>query len=103
MVTNIAGVLSAYRQSGNPGGDLAGAADSSGKGGSFADALKNFGTDAVDAIKAGEQAAAAGASGKANLASVVTAMDNADMMLQTVVAIRDKVIAAYQSIVQTAI
>ena len=45
----------------------------------------------------------AGATGKADLASVVTAVENAGLMLQTVVSIRDKVISAYQSITQTAI
>jgi flagellar hook-basal body complex protein FliE len=34
---------------------------------------------------------------------VVTAVDNAELMLQTVVAIRDKVINAYQSIIQTSV
>src|ERR1700744_5290037 len=101
MVMNIADALSAYRQQG--GGSLAKAAGgSSDEGsGSFADALKGFANDAVGALKEGEKAATAGATGKADLASVVTAINNAELMLQTVVAIRDKVISAYQSIVQT--
>jgi len=102
MVTNVADVLSAYRQPGGTGAKATGAGGAAG-GESFADALKNFGTDAVDTIKQGEQAAMAGATGKADLASVVTAVENAGLMLQTVVSIRDKVISAYQSITQTAI
>jgi len=104
MVMNVADALAAYRQNGGTAGTKTGtgASDAGGEG-SFADALKQFGSDAVDAVKQGEQAAAAGASGKADIASVVTAINNAELMLQTVVTIRDKVIAAYQSITQTSI
>ena len=101
MVTNVADVLSAYRQSGGAAKTVGAGSPAGGE--SFADALKSFAGDAVDAIKQGEQAAAAGAAGKADIASVVTAVSNAEMMLQTVVTIHDKVISAYQSITQTAI
>ena len=50
MVTNVADVLSAYRQPGGTGAKATGAGGAAG-GESFADALKNFGTDAVDTIK----------------------------------------------------
>lgn len=97
MVMNIADALSAYRQGG--GGKAAGVQDAAG-GESFADALKGFAGDAVDTIKDGEKAANSSVSGKADLTTVVTAVNNAELMLQTVTAIRDKVIAAYQSIIQ---
>ena len=99
MVMNIADALSAYRQSGGGLGKGMDVADSGGE--SFADALKGFANDALGAIKDGEKAATAGATGKADLTSVVTAVNNAELMLQTVTAIRDKVISAYQSIIQT--
>ncbi|MGE3624033.1 MAG: flagellar hook-basal body complex protein FliE [Bdellovibrionales bacterium] len=103
MVSNIADVMTAYRQPGGGGiakalGNTAGAGNES-----FADALKGFANDAVSALKEGEKAATAGATGKADLTSVVVAINNAELMLQTVVAIRDKVVSAYQSIVQTAV
>ncbi len=106
MVLNIADALSAYRQGGgaasnaNAVGAVAG--DQSG-GGSFADTLKGFAEDTMGSLKEGEQAATAGATGKADLASIVTAISKAEMMLQTVVTIRDKVITAYQDISKTAI
>jgi flagellar hook-basal body complex protein FliE len=107
MVMNIADAVSAYSKGGSTkgGNGIADIADNASptSGGSFSDALKGFATDAVDAIKDGEKAATAGATGKADLASVVTAINNAELMLQTVVTIRDKVISAYQSIVQTAV
>ena len=70
---------------------------------SFADTLKGFAGDAVKTLQDGEKAAAAGATGKVDIASVVTAMNSAELMLQTVVGIRDKVIAAYQDITKTSI
>jgi len=60
--------------------------------------LKGFANDAVKSVQEGEKAATAGATGKADIASVVTAISNAELMLQTVVTIRDKVITAYQDI-----
>jgi flagellar hook-basal body complex protein FliE len=101
MVMNIGDALGAYKQAG--AGKAGMIADAGGSGMSFADELKGFVGDTVDALKEGEKAAAAGAGGKTDLASVVTAINNAEMMLQTVVTIRDKVISAYQSIVQSAI
>lgn len=101
MVMNVADALAAYKQ----GGGLAGKAGASEAAGteSFSDVLKNFAGDAVKSLETGEKAAAAGASGKADIASVVTAISDAELMLQTVVTIRDKVIAAYQDIAKTAI
>jgi len=100
MVMNIADAVSAYRQG---AGGAAKTAGTDAGGTSFADQLKGFVGDTVDSLKEGEKAAAAGVGGKTDLASVVTAIDNAQVMLQTIVAVRDKVISAYQSIVQEAI
>src|ERR1700722_5051257 len=102
MVMNIADALAAYRQGGGGASQIGTAAESGGTE-TFGDMLKNFAGDAVGALKEGEKAATAGASGKADLASVVTAISNAELMLQTVVTIRDKVISAYTDITKTAI
>jgi len=101
MVMNVADALAAYKQGGNLAGK-AGASDVAG-GESFSDVLKNFAGDAAKSLEGGEKAAMAGATGKADIASVVTAISDAELMLQTVVTIRDKVIAAYQDITKTAI
>jgi len=104
MVMNVAGVLSAYKKTGGMMDDASAAssAPSSG-GGSFADALKNFAGDALSSLHSGEKAATAAATGKADLATVATAIDNAEVVLDEVVAIRDKVIGAYQAIASSAI
>ena len=97
MVMNIAdAVAAAYRQG---AGSAAGGASNAG-GGSFADTLKSYTDSVVDTLKDGENAANASVTGKADLTTVVTAVNNAELMLQTVTAIRDKVISAYQSIIQ---
>lgn len=102
MVLNVADALAAYRQGGGLSQPAASATESSG-GQSFGDMLKGIGEHTIDSLKQGEQAATSAAMGKADLASVVTAISSAELMLQTVVAIRDKVIAAYQDITKTAI
>lgn len=54
--------------------------------------------DAVSTMKGGEQMAALQAAGRADMVSVVSAVNSAELTLNTVVAVRDRVIQAYQSI-----
>jgi len=51
-------------------------------------------------MKTGEQMTASQATGQTDIVNVVNAVNNAELTLDTVVAIRDKVISAYQSIMQ---
>jgi flagellar hook-basal body complex protein FliE len=67
-------------------------------GSSFSDFLSGAIKDSVSTIRQGEQAATAQVQGKANLVDVVQQVNNAELTLDTVVAVRDKVVAAYQSI-----
>lgn len=105
MAINIMDAVSAYKNGGGLSSLVGSSSATSGAaaGESFSDALSKFAGDAVGALKEGEKAAVDGATGKASVASVVTALSNAELMLQTVVTIRDKVIAAYQDISKTAI
>ena len=68
--------------------------------GRFAEMVQQVSEDAVEATKAGEQLTAAAIQDKAELTEVVTAIANAEVTLQTVVAVRDKVISAYQEILR---
>lgn len=68
---------------------------------------QNFGEFLTDAVKdatktigQGENMAMQQAAGKADIVDVVNAVNSAELTLDTVVAVRDKVIAAYQSIMQ---
>jgi flagellar hook-basal body complex protein FliE len=78
-----------------------GAAEPSGPG--FATLLKNAMSDAVQASRNAEVQMKAQAQGKADLVEVVTAVASAQTSLQTVLAVRDQVIAAYQQVMQMAI
>lgn len=69
-------------------------------GSSFGDMLKSAADDAIGSLKQGEAVSIRAATGKADINDVVTAMSNAEVTLQTVTAIRDRVISAYQSILQ---
>jgi flagellar hook-basal body complex protein FliE len=67
-------------------------------GGNFSDFLSGAVKDSISTIRQGEQAATAQVQGKANLVDVVQSVNAAEITLDTVVAVRDKVVAAYQSI-----
>jgi flagellar hook-basal body complex protein FliE len=67
-------------------------------GGSFSDFLSGAVKDSISTIRQGEQAATQQVQGKANLVDVVNQVNAAELTLDTVVAVRDKVVQAYQSI-----
>ncbi|MFZ5669248.1 MAG: flagellar hook-basal body complex protein FliE [Pseudomonadota bacterium] len=66
----------------------------------FGDLLKSVMTDAVQASKTAETQIAAQVAGKAELIDVVTAISSAEASLETVMAVRDQVISAYQEIMR---
>lgn len=66
----------------------------------FADLVKNAMTETVQASRQAETQMAAQVQGKAELIDVVTAVSAAEASLETVMAIRDQVIAAYQEIMR---
>lgn len=103
MVVNISGALSAYQQAGAKGLGQGASPALATEGTSFSDTLMGFMSDAVDSVKQGEQLAAQGAVGKADLQEVILAVSNAEIMMQTVTSIRDKVITAYQEVIRTSI
>jgi flagellar hook-basal body complex protein FliE len=72
-------------------------ADVSGAG-SFSDFLSDAVRDSIGTIKQGEKMAAKQVAGQANIVDVVNSVNAAELTLDTVVAVRDKVVAAYQSI-----
>src|SRR5579862_3607148 len=67
-------------------------------GGNFSDFLTGAIKDSISTIRQGESAATQQVQGKANLVDVVQSVNAAELTLDTVVAVRDKVVAAYQSI-----
>ncbi|MDX9689117.1 MAG: flagellar hook-basal body complex protein FliE [Proteobacteria bacterium] len=104
MTINVSNVLSAYQNVGKRGIDGPGlAAVSDSKGQDFGSVMKDFMSDAVESVKAGEEMAVKGAMGKADLQEVILAVSNAEVMVQTITSIRDKVITAYQEVIRTSI
>jgi flagellar hook-basal body complex protein FliE len=67
---------------------------------SFGEILKSAMGDAVQASRAAEIQMKAQVQGKADLVNVVTSLASAQTSLQTVLAVRDQVISAYQQIMQ---
>jgi flagellar hook-basal body complex protein FliE len=76
----------------SPGGAVSGAG--------FGDMVKSAMTDAVQASRHAESQMAAQVKGKAELVDVVTAISAAETSLETVMAVRDQVISAYQEIMR---
>ncbi len=62
--------------------------------------MKSELSGAVDDLRRGEQASIAGVTGKASVQQVVEAVTAAELSLQKVTAVRDRVIAAYQEIMR---
>lgn len=82
---------------------IASAVASQTKGTDFSQVLARVSADAVDTIKQGEAMSIAGIEGKASVQQVVESIMSAEQTLQAAVAIRDKVVGAYQQISQMAI
>jgi flagellar hook-basal body complex protein FliE len=70
---------------------------------SFADLLEQGVESFLDSQSQAEKLSNDAAMGKADINDVILAVQNADVALQGVVAIRDKVIQAYQDILRMAI
>jgi len=105
MAINPSSAIQAYASalkslSSGGGGAAAEASTPAAGGTSFADMVKDVVGDSIKSGKTAEKQAMAGATNKAELVDVVTAITNAELSLQTVVAVRDKVVAAYQDIMK---
>ena len=77
----------------------AGAAGGSG-GVNFSDFLKDKASESIDTLKASEVLSAKAITGEAELTEVVEAVTAAEVTLQTVVSLRDRMISAYQEIMR---
>ena len=67
---------------------------------SFADAVEKVLNDMRTTVNAGEQAAAQAMAGQGDVQSMVEALTSTEMALETAVAVRDKVVEAYQEILR---
>ena len=67
---------------------------------SFADTLTRAAEEIGETIRRGEETAARGVAGRADVQSVVEALTSAELALQTAVSVRDRVVEAYQEILR---
>ena len=73
---------------------------SAGGGSDFSEALREATESAIDVLHKGEMESFRAAAGQADITEVVTAVSQAEITLQTMVAVRDRVIQAYQEILR---
>ncbi len=69
----------------------------------FGQMLTQVASDAVGSLKKGEATAISGLQGKASVQQVVEAVMNAQETLQSAIAIRDKLVSAYQEVSRMAV
>jgi len=77
--------------------------DASSPSASFSNLLKGAAEQAINSQYGSEGLQMQSLTGKVELSNLVTAVANAELSLQTVVAVRDKVINAYQDIIKMTI
>jgi flagellar hook-basal body complex protein FliE len=99
MVASLANVTAAYNAIAK-GGAKPGLEARDAGGSDFSKMVSQAASQSVDALKQGEAASVLGLSGKLDLTQVVTAVANAQLTLQTAVAVRDRVMASYQEIMR---
>ena len=74
-----------------------------GDAGAFGDLVKAGMNSAIDAQHHGEKISGLALAGKADMTDVLQALNNAEMALNTVLALRDKVVQAYNDVMRTQI
>jgi flagellar hook-basal body complex protein FliE len=84
----------------DPGASLGKAAGTDSNGPSFGAMVKDAINSVVEAGKKSDAQSHAMAAGKANLVDVATAVTETEIAVQTLVSVRDKVIAAYEEIMR---
>lgn len=98
---NPAHAASAYAQAANRAiDDIASESAGNEAGPSFADLIQDSVSSSVEVGRASETASLNAIAGSADVVDLVTAVNNAEMTLQTVVAVRDRVVQAYQDILK---
>ena len=100
MNTTINNALAAYNNAAQQMGGQPIASDEPTTGPSFGQVLQDFGNQALDAGHQDEKQTLAATTGKANVSDVVMAVSNAELTVQTVTAVRDKVVSAYQEVLR---
>lgn len=98
---NALDVANLYSNNQNLGTNAPGSGETQSTGApSFADLLESGVKSAIDTQKAAETASAQAITGEAELTDVVAAITNAEVTLDTVIAVRDRLVSAMQEILR---
>lgn len=98
VAANAYGV--AQKITGTQGGGLASALPTQSQGPDFASLLGDAVNGVVEAGRKSDQMSLDLVNGKANVVDMVTAVSETEMAIESMVAVRDKVIAAYEEIMR---
>ncbi|WP_411839745.1 flagellar hook-basal body complex protein FliE [Paracoccus sp. ME4] len=96
---SIGGVAGAYRAASL----IPGSATPAAGGPSFADMLERVTSEAMETVRAGDAAASAGIRGELPMQDVIQATMEMETTLKTAVAVRDKLVEAYQEVLRMAV
>ena len=101
-INSVATGINAYRDVANPGRATTGATGGTAAGSSdgFTTELENVAENWIETLRQGETKSEQAVAGQVDIREVVMAMNNAELTLQTAVAVRDKVVQAYQEIMR---
>ena len=69
----------------------------------FASMVGNAASSALNTLRGAERTTARGVAGRADVQEVVQALGNAEVTMKAVVAVRDKLVGAYNSIMQMSV
>ncbi|HVA14796.1 MAG TPA: flagellar hook-basal body complex protein FliE [Stellaceae bacterium] len=100
MAVNMGSAVNAYANAARIAGNGASQGPAKAGGESFGKMMQDAAGSVMDTLGKGEQASLQAVTGNADLASVTQAVTDAQIALQTVVAVRDRVISAYQDIIK---
>lgn len=100
MVDKIANPVAAANAYANTAKASIGAGEEHSGKGTFGDMMRNVGANIINTMRTGETMSARAVTGEASLPEVVGAVNAADLTLQTVVAVRDRLVNAYQEIMR---
>lgn len=98
-INSFTGAIAAYTKAHDQASAVAGEAAAAPEG-DFAMMVAGALDSAIAAGKSGERLSLAAVAGQADLTQVVTAVAEAETMLNTVVAVRDRVVEAYKDIMR---
>lgn len=95
-----AGAYASLARLANPSANLGRAVGEANGGPSFGELLRSAVSNVVDSGRKADTQAHAMAAGKANVVDVVTAVAETEVAVEAMVAVRDRVIAAYEEIMR---